>query len=54
MLASNSQQDTLEVIKVYRQLKVFGVEGSDKGVRQMLTLIFSNEPKIQEAVVDTY
>ena len=54
MLSSKSQGDTIEAIKVFKLLYQYGIKDSKNGIKKMLTLIFSKDESIQNAVVETY
>ena len=54
ILASKTQQDVIETIKVLTQLNRLGIKSASEGVRRMLTLVFSKDPKIKDAVVESY
>jgi len=54
MLSLKTQQDLCEVIKVFKLLHKYGLSHTETGARKILTLVFRDDPKVQEAVVDFY
>lgn len=54
LLSSKTIQDTIETIKVFRLLHQFGIKSSMIGIKKMLTLIFSKDLSVQQAVFDCY
>jgi hypothetical protein len=42
------------VIKVFKLLHKYGLSHTETGARKILTLVFRDDPKVQEAVVDFY
>ena len=54
MLSSKTIQDTVEVIRVFKFLHRYGFGFSEKGIRKMLTLVYSKEQAVVTAVVDCY
>ena len=54
MLSSKSTQDTIEAIKVFKLLKQYGIQDSEMGIRKMLTLVFSKDESVQNAVIESY
>jgi len=54
LLQSKSTWDTTEAIKVYKQLRQFGVKGAEEGIKKMLFLVYSKEESTVNAVVETY
>lgn len=54
LLASKTQMDTIETIKLFSNLYLHGVETADVGIKKMLTLLFSSEANVSQAVFDAY
>ena len=43
MLSSKTIQDTVEVIRVFKFLHRYGFEHSERGIKKMLTLVYSKD-----------
>lgn len=54
MLSSKTIADTVEVIKVFRFLHRYGFQYTDIGIRKMLTLVFSKDAAVTNAVLECY
>ena len=54
MLSSRSIVDTVEVIRVFSFLHGYGFDFCPAGIRKMLTLVFSKDQQVQNAVIDCY
>lgn len=54
MLSSKTIQDTIEVIKCYKQLHRYGLSFTYTGLKKMLTLVFSKEQSVAKEVVECY
>lgn len=54
MLSSKSVQDTVEAIRTFKLLRLYGFKTAETGLRKMLTLLFSKEEAVAKEAVDTY
>ena len=54
MLSSKSILDTVEVIKVFQFLYRYGFQHTEAGIRKMLTLVYSKDKQVVEAVIMCY
>lgn len=54
VLASKTQQDVIESVEVFSNLDRMGISAARRGVRMMLSLVFSKDNKVAEAVVEGY
>ena len=54
MLSSKSTQDTVEAIKIFKVLHLYGIQNAEKGLRKMLTLVFSKEDSVINEAINTY
>lgn len=54
MLSSKTILDTVEVIKVFKFLHKYGFSHTKDGIRKMLTLVFSKDAQVSNAVIDCY
>lgn len=54
MLSSKSTQDTVEAIKIFKILHLYGIQNAEKGLRKMLTLVFSKEESVINEAQNTY
>lgn len=54
VLASKTQQDVVESVDVFQNLDRMGISAARKGVRMMLSLVFSKDNRVAEAVVEGY
>lgn len=54
MLSLKTVQDTVEVIRLYKTLKDYGIEFAEDGLKRMLTLVFSKEILVVQTVVEVY
>jgi len=54
LLGSKTPSDVLEAINVIKMMYRSGITGAEAGIKKMLVLMFSNEPAVQKAVVDSY
>jgi len=54
VLASKTQQDVIESVEVFSNLDRMGISAARRGVRIMLSLVFSKDNKVAEAVVEGY
>jgi hypothetical protein len=53
VLASKTQQDVVETIKVLTKLHHYNIPSTHRAIQKMLPLIFSRDPKIVEIVVQS-
>lgn len=51
MLSLKTQQDLCEVIKAFILLHKYGLAHTETGARKILTLVFREDPKVQESVL---
>lgn len=42
------------MIKVFKLLHKYGLSHTEQGARKILTLVFREDPKVQDAVIDFY
>lgn len=54
LLSSKSVGDTVEAIRSFKLLKSFGFVCAEKGLRKMLTLVFSKEESVAREASETY
>ena len=54
LLSSKTIPDTIETIKVFRLLYQYGIKDAKLGIKKMLTLVFSKDASVQQAVFDSY
>jgi len=54
MLGLKTIHDTVEVIRCYKLLYKYGLSFTEDGLRKMLTLVFSKDPQVATAVIETY
>ena len=54
LLSSKTIPDTIETIKVFRLLYQYGIKDAKLGIKKMLTLVFSTDASVQQAVFDSY
>lgn len=54
MLSSKTIADTVEVIKVFKFLHRYGFSHTEIGIRKMLTLVYSKDKAVMDAVLDCY
>ena len=54
LLSSKSQLDTCEAIRAISFLYKYGFAFCEDGMKKILTLIYSNEKNVQQAVIQCY
>ena len=54
MLSSKTIADTVEVIRVFKFLHRYGFAHTEIGIRKMLTLIYSKEQAVVNAMIECY
>ena len=54
MLSSKTIADTVEVIRVFKFLHRYGFSHTAIGIRKMLTLVYSKDLAVVQAVIDCY
>ena len=54
MLSSKSVQDTVEAVRTFKLLRIYGFQAAESGLRKMLTLLFSKEDAVAREAVATY
>ena len=54
MLSSKSVQDTVEAVRTFKLLRIFGFQAAEPGLRKMLTLLFSKDDAVAREAVETY
>ena len=54
LLSSTSEKDTVETIKLFKMLHKFGLKIADKGIKKLLSLLYSKHKKVPNAVFNCY